>query len=205
MNTTAPPSVATAAGSAVPPDDIRGIKAPVEIAGAWAWLGWALAAAALTAMAAWLWRRRRRKKEDSPLEAAVPPHDRALQRLAEALGLIEQPRPFCILVSDTIRLYLEERFDLRAPERTTEEFLDELQASALLTLDQKQTLGEFLGRCDLVKFARYEPRRPELEALYQAAVRLVEETQPPPPLPGAGMSDGDKTDDAPVASNPANV
>ena len=68
------------------------------------------------------------------------------KKLREALALISQPREFCILVSDTIRWYLEERFDFRAPERTTEEFLYELQETNLLTPDQKVSLSEFLKR-----------------------------------------------------------
>ena len=84
---------------------------------------------------------------------------------------------------------MEERFDLHAPERTTEEFLAELQGSYVLTASQKETLADFLMRCDLVKFARYEPVQVELEALHKAAERLVNETEPPPPLaPGAQMS-----------------
>jgi hypothetical protein len=94
-----------------------------------------------------------------------------------------QAREFCIAVSDTVRWYLEERFEFRAPERTTEEFLIELQATNLLTPDRKQSLSEFLQRCDLVKFARYEPGRPELQDLHAAAVRLVEETEPVPTAP----------------------
>ena len=64
------------------------------------------------------------------------------------------------------------------PERTTEEFLYELQGTNLLTPDQKESLGEFLKRCDLVKFAKYEPGEPELRDLHDSAVRLVEETEP---------------------------
>ena len=109
---------------------------------------------------------------------SVPPHIRAKQKLREALALIGQPREFCILVSDTIRWYLEERFDFHAPERTTEEFLYELQGTNLLTPDQKDSLGEFLKRCDLVKFAKYEPGPPELRDLHDSALRLVEETEP---------------------------
>jgi len=75
-------------------------------------------------------------------------------------------------------LYLEERFEFRAPERTTEEFLYELQATNLLTSDQKRSLGEFLQRCDLVKFAKYEPGEPELQDLHDSALRLVDETEP---------------------------
>jgi len=82
------------------------------------------------------------------------------------------------LVSDTVRFYLEERFDFRAPERTTEEFLRELSATDLLTVEQKESLGNFLASCDLVKFAKYEPREPELRELHHLAVKLVEETEP---------------------------
>ncbi len=100
----------------------------------------------------------------------ILPHLRARSRLEHALSLIEQPQPFCIAVSDTVRQYLEERFNFHAPERTTEEFLHELKATDLLLPDQKQSLGEFLNVCDMVKFARYEPGRPELEALHASAL-----------------------------------
>jgi len=94
------------------------------------------------------------------------------------LQWIEEPKPFCTLVSDTIRGYLEERFNFRAPERTTEEFLNELRETDLLMPDQKDSLGDFLQQCDLVKFARYEPTVVELRALHESAVRLVSETEP---------------------------
>jgi hypothetical protein len=161
-------------------NDIRGIVPPMEIPNAWVWF-WAavivLVVAAAVVAAVILWRR----KNNAPvIIPQLPSHVRARQRLEEALGLIDQPEPFCVAVSSTIRLYLEERFDFRAPERTTEEFLLELQATDLLLPDQKQSLGEFLSVCDMVKFARYEPGRPELEALHQSAVRLIDETEPQP-------------------------
>ena len=115
-----------------------------------------------------------------PVPPPVPPHVRAKHKLQQALALIGQPKPFCTVVSDTVRSYLEERFTFRAPERTTEEFLHELQATNLLLPDQKDSLGEFLKQCDLVKFARYEPREAELHNLHDSAVRLVEETEPAP-------------------------
>ena len=95
-----------------------------------------------------------------------------------ALNLFDQPKPFCTVVSDAVRLYLEERFGLRAPERTTDEFLGDLSRSAALTQAQKKSLEQFLSSCDMVKFAKYEPQRPELEVLYNSAVRLIEETEP---------------------------
>jgi len=159
-------------------NDLRDIKPPVDVPNPWVWVWWTLAALAVAVLAWLAWRAWQKRRAALPIVPAVPPHVRARQKLNEALALIQQPRPFCILVSDTIRFYLEERFDLRAPERTTEEFLYELQATNLLTADQKRSLGEFLQRCDLVKFARYEPGEPELHDLHNSALRLVDETEP---------------------------
>jgi hypothetical protein len=157
---------------------LRDIKPPVEIPSGWAWVGWGLAALAVAALAFWVWRYLRKRRAQIPPVPVIPPHILAKQKLREALALIGQPREFCTLVSDTIRWYLEGRFDFHAPERTTEEFLYELQGTNLLTPEQKDSLGEFLRRCDLVKFARYEPGQPELHDLHDSAMRLVEETEP---------------------------
>jgi hypothetical protein len=58
--------------------------------------------------------------------------------------------------------------------------LRELAGTNLLLSDQKDSLGNFLASCDLVKFAKYEPGEKELRDLHASAVRLVEETEPPP-------------------------
>ncbi len=164
---------------------LRDIKPPVHIASIWDWLLWVLGVLLVLALlyGAWVWWRRRRAWV-SPVPV-IPPHVRALQKLQEALTLIGQPREFCILVSDTVRWYLEERFEFRAPERTTEEFLRELQVTNLVSPDQKRSLGEFLEKCDLVKFAKYEPAELELRDLHGSAMRLVEETQPVAVVPSS--------------------
>jgi len=167
-----------ALASAASTNDIRDIKPPVAIPSGWEWLWWTLLGimVAVALYAAWKWWQKRRAFV--PQLPPVPAHVRARQRLQEALALIGQPEPFCVAVSDALRSYLEERFDFRAPERTTEEFLYELQDTDRLTGEQKESLGDFLQRCDLVKFARYEPAEPELRDLHAAALRLVEETEP---------------------------
>jgi hypothetical protein len=163
---------------------LHDIKPPVEIPSGWAWLIWLVAALAAVVLAYYAWRYWQKRRKAIPPVPLVPAHVRAKQQLADALALLGQPKEFCIRVSDTIRWYLEERFDFHAPERTTEEFLTELRNTDILTPDQKESLSEFLNRCDLVKFARYEPGEPELRDLHGAAVRLVEETQPPPLIEG---------------------
>jgi len=163
--------------------DIRDIKPPIAIPNAWEWVWWGPIVLALLVVLYFLWRYWQKRRSQIPVEPPVPAHVRAKQKLEEALALMAQPKPYCILVSDTIRSYLEEQFKFRAPERTTEEFLHELQATDLLMPEQKESLSKFLESCDLVKFAKYEPGEPELRELHGSAVRLVEETEPRPGSP----------------------
>ena len=161
-------------------EDIRDIKPPIDIEGGNAWLWWGLLVLALIIAALLFWRWLKHRQSNLVLPPPVPAHIRARQKLAEALALISQPKPFVIAVSDTARNYLEERFNFHAPERTTEEFLRELAGTKLLLPDQKDSLGNFLASCDLVKFAKYEPGEKELRELHSSAMRLVEETEPQP-------------------------
>jgi hypothetical protein len=168
----------SSSSAAVSTNALRDIKPPVEIPTGWLWAIWVAGALLLAALGYFAWRYWQKRQAQMAIIPIIPPHVRAKQKLQEALGLLGQPREFCIMVSDTIRYYLEERFTFRAPERTTEEFLYELRQTELLTPDQKESLGDFLKRCDLVKFARYEPGEPELRDLHDSALRLVEETEP---------------------------
>src|SRR4051812_48765397 len=170
------PKAGAASGAVT--NELRDIRPPWEIPTGWALVGWVPGILAIMVAAFFAWRYWRKRQEKLAVIPVIPPHVRAKQRLKEALDLIGQPREFCTAVSDTIRSYLEERFNFHAPERTTEEFLYELRETNLLTPEQKDGLGEFLKRCDLVKFARYEPHEPELRDLHESALRLVDETEP---------------------------
>lgn len=161
-------------------NELRDIHPPIEIPTGYEWLKWAIVTIALLALIYGAWRWWKSLKAEKDAIPPVPPHVRARQRLEEALRLIPEPKPFCTEVSDTLRVYLEERFQFRAPERTTEEFLYELQQTDLLSATQKSSLADFLQRCDLVKFAKYEPAETELRDLHGSALRLVGETEPPP-------------------------
>ena len=169
---------AASSSAAAVATDIRDIKPPIEISNGFAWLWNLLLVVAVVVVAVALWRWWLRKKSQVPAAPPIPAHIRAKRKLEEALALITQPKPFVIAVSDTARTYLEERFDFHAPERTTEEFLRELSGTDLLVQEQKESLGNFLASCDLVKFAKYEPGETELRGLHGAALNLVEETKP---------------------------
>ena len=158
-------------------NDIRPIKPPVPVPNPWLWAFWIggiLVALAILGMLLAAWQKAKSRR---PLAPPVPPHVRARQKLEAALLLIGDPRAFCIAVSDALRVYLEERFQLRAPERTTEEFLRDLQKTEVLTPQQKASLAAFLEQCDLVKFAKFEPPETLLREMHESALRLVHETQ----------------------------
>ena len=80
-------------------------------------------------------------------------------------------------LSAIIRHYLEERFALRAPELTTEEFLQEARRAAGLSSAHREQLTAFLERCDRVKFAGYRPDADESLATLAAARAFVEDTR----------------------------
>ena len=86
---------------------------------------------------------------------------RALQRLREENPPVEE---FYTRLSDIVRRYLEGQLGLRAPERTTEEFLYEVSRDHALSAEHKELLGAFLQESDLVKFARFRPGADDMTA-----------------------------------------
>ncbi|MCX6998393.1 MAG: hypothetical protein NTV49_15230 [Kiritimatiellaeota bacterium] len=155
------------------------------------WLSALLIAAALAGLAVVLFRLYRRRpsaRRNGP--PPLPPHQVALAALQALLrrGWIEAEHvePFYVELSAIVRRYLEDRFQLRAPERTTEEFLREAATAGALTPAHQALVGAFLEQSDLVKFARYHPPSGAMRAAYAAAERLVQETIPiAPAAPGA--------------------
>lgn len=112
-----------------------------------------------------------------------PPHEIALRALRslKAKGWIEteNAEPFYVELSSIVRRYIEDRFGIRAPELTTEEFIREAAQSNALTAPQQELVKDFLEQADLVKFAKFRPSRLEMSAAFEAAERLVLETAQP--------------------------
>jgi hypothetical protein len=158
-------------------EDIREIRGPKYVMPAWllpAVLAGAVALG-LGAYGAWRWSRRRRTRVLLPFEAALQGLDaiRSLMQLASV-------REFSIAVSDIVRRYIEQRFDVTATHRTTEEFLHDLLESSTPSLARHRALlSEFLNQCDLVKFAGASLSIPGMESLHQSARAFVLQTGRP--------------------------
>lgn len=162
--------------------DIRPIKEPESFfyGGGWFVLGFVLLA--LSLLGAWLRLRRRPAAVVPEAQPGLSPQQAARRRLEEAWAVLNDPASFTVRVSAILREYLEASLNLPAPERTTEEFLLEVQSCPRLKYEQQLKLAGFLQSCDLVKFAREELPVSELRALHQAALQLIEETQVSLPL-----------------------
>jgi len=161
----------------------------------WMWAG--VGAAALVLLAAGAIAFARRTRPAPPSVPVAPPHQRALDALRElsARGLPErgEVETYFVELSEILRHYLEERFGLRAPEQTTEEFLAAVSHTdagrRAIQAAHRDLLRDFLTRADLVKFARDMPGADECSVAGDGAERFVLDTIPDPPaasLPGAG-------------------
>lgn len=165
-------------------DALSDIAPPVEKPiSPWLWVGIVLAGVILTLVCWYFWQRSRRK--NTVLPPPLPPHliaYQALDRLVKGNLLAEgQVAAFYQALSDIVRHYIEQRFGLRAPERTTEEFLAELSgvgAGPMANPAHKSLLRDFLIHCDLVKFACYTPALSEAEEAVELCRRFVRETEP---------------------------
>ena len=108
-------------------------------------------------------------------------YDEAVARLTqlEERGAPEaaQADAWFVDLSGIVRGYLEHRYEIRAPELTTEEFLLVASQANALTADHRALLSAFLERCDRVKFAGYRPDSEESLASLGAARAFVEDTR----------------------------
>ena len=126
-----------------------------------------LAAGAALLLFALLFYFRRRRRRQQPPPPPLPLHVAALaaiDRLLQEQGTASDFARFYAGLTLILRHYIEARFGLKAPEQTTEEFLDSLRQSPAFSQEQKSLLRNFLGRCDLIKFARIIPDPQEAEA-----------------------------------------
>jgi hypothetical protein len=131
-------------------------------------------AAVLTLLLAWfLWRWLRTQRQQLTLV------QRTLLKLDATRGLMEggDARAFSVTVSDIVRGYVEEGFNVHATQLTTAEFLRDCLTQVGTALQaHEQSLSDFLRFCDLAKFARWSLSREEMQGLLASARHFVEST-----------------------------
>jgi hypothetical protein len=184
-------SIESALEKAGNPTDIRDIKAPepvpVDLRPYYIIGGAVLGPLLLGAVLYYLLTRSRRTAAAAPPRPAHEVAAEALERL-RARRLVEAGafKEYYSALSGIVRAYVEQRFDIRAPEMTTEEFLLASARSGKLVGPHRVLLADFLTESDLVKFARHLPALADTERAWSAARRFVDETASVEKLRAAG-------------------
>ena len=109
-------------------------------------------------------------------KAKLPPHQFALKRLESIekneLWQQDKIKEYYSSVTDVIRLYLEERYSIKANELTSNQIYLNLEKSAI-DADSTKKLKDVFDLADLVKFAKAKPGKQENEKLMKEAKSFV--------------------------------
>ncbi len=145
------------------------------------WIIFILALGALIFTAFYFYRKRQKK----PLfkfkeEPKTPPHEKALDNFArlrlKKLWQTGRVKDYYSELTDIIRIYIEERFDVMAIEMTTREIIDGLKMYSI-NGDAMQKLRGSLELADLVKFAKAIPTALENDTCLNYGIDFVNETK----------------------------
>ena len=165
--------------------DIKDIKEPMDVPfNWWAVMKWVLLVLGISALIGgigyFLWRKKKEKEgvvfKKKP---KIPAHEIALKRLEEIraakLWQNNQTKEFHVEVTEAMRQYIEDRYQLDALEQTTSEIMDSLK-SIHLSDELRNSIKKTLELADLVKFAKVKPLADENERSLDVAFRFVKET-----------------------------
>ncbi len=163
---------------------IKGIKGPLDPA-------WSIyeiqkelliGLIALLAIIAVVYFLKRKKKVEIIEEVAVvkrPAHEIAIEALndlrVQKLWQQGRVKEYHIVISDTIRTYIENRFTVGAMEMTSDEILKSLRF-IITDTNLKSKLSNVLILSDMVKFAKEQPLPNENELSWENAIEFVKHT-----------------------------
>ncbi len=181
----------------LPMKDIHDIKPLVTMATGWPWgaIGLVLLAAAVI-LALFLYWRRRKLSEITAVVAELPPEvnaHRALDQISDVYQV--DGKLFYYTISGILRRYLYERFQMNAPEMTTEELIPQLEKLNL----SDALFGGLTRLChgaDPIKYARKRPEVRQMEADLSFARMFVDGTTPKEEAPPDKNSPTDASEDS---------
>jgi len=163
-------------------EGLRDIRGPVSFPTNYLFLLAVILMLVVGSLAVYIFLKRKQKNdiEDMPVDTRLPweiAYDQLAQLAKSSYVQEGRFKEYYSELSGIIRHYFENRFNIRAPEMTTEEFLWSLERSKDLKTSHKETLKKFMTSCDIIKFAKHIPRVEEAGESFQFARQLVEETK----------------------------
>ncbi len=152
--------------------EFHDIAPPVEYSLVPPWVVFAASLAVLSLIGLAIWYGRKLFRKEQPTRS---PRERAMDALSTMEKEVETVAPyqFSIRASDILRRYVLEQFDLPMTRQTSVEFLNAIASAANFNDDEKTLLADFLNRCDLIKFARYEATAEDSRLLLDEARQFV--------------------------------
>ncbi len=167
-----------------PAGEIKDVKDPLKIPLDWKWIAlWVVVGLIILGAAYYAYRKYQERKAGYVPEKViikVPAHIAALRSLRalreKQLWQKGMVKEYHSEITEIIRKYFEERFDLPALEMTSGEAVDELRKRA--GTDSIITDTEnFLSNADLVKFAKYQPMASVNEEMMKQAADIIQKTK----------------------------
>lgn len=156
-------------------------KAPITFLEILPWLIGILGILAIIALAIWYFVRRQRKTSEIPFfeKPKVPPYTIALESLEELrhkkLWQNDQVKTYYSELTDIVRTYIEDQFDVPAVEMTTDEILAGIRPLNIND-DAVGKLRNCLQLADLVKFAKAQPSALEHDLCLDHMISFVKES-----------------------------
>lgn len=140
-----------------------------------------LIAAVLLALCYYFWLRLRQNKPIVPRVRFVRrllPHQKALKEIARLKSMEregeEGQKAYYTGLTDALRLYLDERFGIKAKEMTSGQIVERLQEQEG---ERTNELQEVFQAADLVKFARFAAESSEDDRYLQVVADFIDETK----------------------------
>ena len=157
-------------------ENFHEIAPPVDYSFIPAWAVFLASFVGLSVIGLIIWWLKRKPKPALPPKL---PREIALEELDRIASEIDAMNPylFSIRVSDILRRYVTNQYALPVTRQTSVEFLTALAKSSLFSVNEKSLLEDFLNRCDLIKFARYEATSVDSRLLLEEAMRFVKGEQ----------------------------
>lgn len=154
---------------------------PIELPTVWSARWWIAPLMILIVVLAAVLMLRRPPRPPPGVDLRAAHHEWARQQIAALVAdeLVQKGRvqEFYYRISGIVRGYIERRFDIRAPEMTTEEFLASAASDRRFRTVVTEQLDRFLSACDLVKYACRKPRSEESDTVLRTAGDFVERTR----------------------------
>lgn len=112
----------------------------------------------------------------------VKPRQKALDALSSlqlasgSQGISE--KDYFLSLSEVIRKYIQEAFQINIYEESTEEFLSIASKRSLFTRETNQLILEFFRKADLIKFGQYHPSKKECEEAFKQVSGFLRQNKP---------------------------